>query len=33
MTVPEKLAALCRRMEEAGVDVYLVPTGDDHSSE
>ena len=33
MTVPEKLAALCRRMEEEGVDVYLVPTGDDHSSE
>lgn len=33
MTVPEKLAALCRRMEEEGVDVYLIPTGDDHSSE
>ena len=33
MTVPERLAALRQKMEEAGVDAYLVPTDDFHGSE
>ena len=32
-TVPERLAALRAAMKENGVDVYLIPVGDPHSSE
>jgi len=32
-TVPQRLAALREKMKEAGVDAYLVPTDDFHSSE
>ena len=32
-TVPERLAALRAAMKANGVDVYLIPVGDPHSSE
>ena len=32
-TVPERLAALRAAMQANGVDVYLIPVGDPHSSE
>ena len=32
-TVPERLAALRAAMKASGVDVYLIPVGDPHSSE
>ena len=32
-TVPERLAALRAAMKATGVDVYLIPVGDPHSSE
>lgn len=32
MTAPERLASLRSRMEELGLDVYLVPTDDPHLS-
>ena len=32
-TVPERLAALRAAMQASGVDVYLIPVGDPHSSE
>ena len=33
MTVPERLEALRKRMEEKKIDVYVVPTADFHQSE
>lgn len=33
MSVPERLAALRQKMEENGIDAYLVPTDDFHGSE
>ena len=33
MTVPERLAALRKRMREKNIDVYVVPTADFHQSE
>lgn len=33
MTVPERISALRARMQEHGIDAYLVPTDDFHSSE
>ncbi len=33
MNVPERLAALRKKMEENGIDAYLVPTDDFHGSE
>ena len=32
-TVPERLAALRAAMDANGVDLYLIPVGDPHSSE
>lgn len=33
MTVPERLSALRKCMEEKNIDVYVVPTADFHQSE
>ena len=33
MSVPERLAAMRQKMEENGIDAYLVPTDDFHGSE
>lgn len=33
MTVPERLEALRKQMEEKKIDVYVVPTADFHQSE
>ncbi len=33
MDIPQKLAALRQKMDERGIDAYLVPTDDFHSSE
>ena len=32
MTVPERLSALRKCMEEKNIDVYVVPTADFHQS-
>ena len=33
MLIPERLEALRKKMEQMGIDAYLVPTDDYHSSE
>ncbi len=33
MTVPKRIEALRAQMKEAGIDLYLIPTDDDHQSE
>ncbi len=33
MTVPERINALRAQMKQAGIDLYLIPTDDDHQSE
>ncbi|MCL2373484.1 MAG: aminopeptidase P family protein [Defluviitaleaceae bacterium] len=33
MTVPQKLAALRAKMAAAGIDAYIIPSGDPHNSE
>lgn len=33
MTIPERITALRRRMSEKNIDVYLVPSADNHQSE
>ena len=33
MTIPERISALRKLMEERGYDVYIIPTDDFHQSE
>ena len=33
MTIPERISALRKLMEERGYDVYMIPTDDFHQSE
>ena len=33
MSIPERLKSLRAKMEEKGIDVYIIPTADFHQSE